>query len=283
VKTVRGTTAGVLAIVFVLTLCNSHAQTTPAAQQQETLAQFFERTIKSSQSTPTDEKTLDRVERRAAGASAEEISDALPLIIAAVQSDDEMAVRCAGISLIAISVRQDSGALLRPYVSELARLFDSPKDYLRRSSLLMLATLKPVPPPEAVVVLLSFVKRTDADTQFQAATISGLLANKPYNEAVLQTAEQFMSRPLESTTRVVVLNGVRHSLVKDVRIERIVLRDLSDPNPGVQRAAIGALDRMGPEALTSAQPALAILAKSEDKDLAAAARAALARIAPPPQ
>ena len=279
--TVHRVAACAIAAVLLAGVCHSTSQAV-ADEQQLTIREFFESIIRTPPTSP-QAKFLEGVERRMSGAPTEDISQGLPSIMAATRSDNDTTQRAAGVALIAIAIRQDSAALLRPYISDITELLDSEKDYMRRGSMAVLAMLRPSLPPEAVPPLLEYVNQTNREQRSQVAALSILLRAKPTDEAVVQATEKFLSRSLDSSTRFDALNAIHTSLVKDIRIERIVLRDLADPNPGVQRAAIGALDSMGPKALAKAQPALTILAKSEDKDLAAAAREALARIAPQAQ
>lgn len=279
--TVRRVVAGAITAVLLIGVCHSTPQAA-ADEQQSTIRDFFELIIRTPPTSPQS-KFLEGVERRMSGASTEEISEGLPSIMAATRSDNDTTQRAAGVALIAIAIRQDSAALLRPFISDITELFDSEKDYMRRGSMAVLAMMKPSLPPEAVPPLLEYVNQTNREQRSQVGALSMLLGAKPTDEAVVQATEKFMSRSLDTSTRVAALNAIRTSRVKDVRIERIVISELADPSPGVQRAAIGVLDRMGPEALSKAQPVLIMLMKSEDKDVAAAARAALARIAPQSQ
>ena len=76
-----------------------------------------------------------------------------------------------------------------------------------------------------------------------------------------------MRLPLSTETRTAALNALGSSrLEKNNRVIRLVVEALTDIDKHVKLAALQALDRIGPRAITLASEALARLAADENED-----------------
>jgi HEAT repeat protein len=257
------------------------SQTTAPSAQTPSLQEFFTSVLQSPSPLPTW-NDFQKVERPIPQARADDLLAALPIVVEALRNSNETIRRYAAAALVAISARPDSAQLLTRYIPEIGELLNAPEEYMQRGALIILAKLKPVHPPEIFPALFQFVKRTDRDPEVQVGALGILLYVRPEDPQVVHAVEEFTSRPLVRSTLVAALNSIKNSRAQDPRIAAVVIRSLDNPHPGVELAAIAALDRMGAEALTKAQPALTRLSKNENTDVAAAARNALARLGPQP-
>jgi hypothetical protein len=272
-----------LFLLFVIAAYSVLASSQATAPSTETpsLRDFFASMLRTSSVLPTWQE-FDRIERPIPLMSPDDLRSALPLVIEVLHSSNPTARRYSAAALLAISTRRDSADLLNGYIPEILALLNAQEDYMQRGALLILAMLKPAHPPQLFPPLYQFLKRTDRDPEIQVGALGLLLSLKPEDSQVVQAVEEFTSRALPSDIRVAALNAIRNSTAKDARIATVVISSLDDPHPGVELAAIAALDRMGPEAQTKAQPALARLSKGDSADVSAAARKALSRIGPQP-
>jgi HEAT repeat protein len=262
--------------VAALAYC-AHAQT-------PSLEGFF-RTLVDHPSPPPAYENLRQVTGRIEGLRPEEITKALPAIFAALAYQDETVSAYASSALYSISLRPDSAALLKSHIDAIGHsLSTSSRPETRAGEIIVLGTLKPTPPPEVVPIFLAFLKRTDTDAQAQGSgIIFELLQIAPDNPEVIAAVQEFLSRSLDSKSRIDALNAVGNPSVKDARILAMVTASLDDPDPGIRSTAIQALGRMGPQALQQAEPTLHRLAadKTQPADVVAAAKEALQRLHPP--
>lgn len=214
------------------------------------------------------------------GAGANEIGRLLPSIVAALANPDDAVKLDATIALSQISARPDSAALLTPFISDIAGLLKLPDRTLQHMGAFLLSSLKPSSPPEVVPPLLAFLKRTDCDTEEQADLIF-VLAHyiRDYPE-VGDAIERFLARPLEVKARIDALTGLVSSHISSGPILDEVILSLRDPNQEIRLAAIDTLTRLGPQALTRAEPDLQWIANRTDEspDVRESARRALTAI-----
>lgn len=93
---------------------------------------------------------------------------------------------------------------------------------------------------------------------------------------------EFLSRPLDTKSKVDVLNALGDPRVKDARIIAIVINSLDDPDPGIKVASIQALMGMGRSAWQQAEPALQRSANDpgQPANVVAEAKTALQKLHP---
>jgi HEAT repeat protein len=254
-----------------------------AHTQTPSLEEFF-RTLVDHPSPPPAYENLRQVTGRIEGLRPEEITKALPAIFAAMAHQDQAVKDNALTALYMIARRPDGAKLLKGRVDVIAHDFlATPNPNTRNGEMAILGLLRPSP-PEVVPVFLTFLKRTDTDAQAQqGGVIFELIQAAPNNPEVIAAIKEFLSRSLDSTNRVGVLNALGNPAIKDGRIITMVTTSLDDPDPGVRFTAIQALGGIGPQALKQAEPSLQRLAADRDQpaNVMAAAKEALQRIHPP--
>jgi HEAT repeat protein len=272
-------------VAFVAVLCILSAIQTPA----QTLQQFFQTLVDhyDPSSLPKYEN-LRRVELQIEGLRPEDITKALPAIFAAWAHPDDMVKGYAASAFYGIALRPDSAALLRSHVDTIGRYLTTPtvtRPETRATSIVILGSLNPTPPPEVVPIFLNFLKRTDAEAQAQGAGVIFYLAHiAPENPEVLAAIQEFLSRPtLNSKDKIDTFHALGTHGVKDARIISMMITSLDDPDEWVRFTAAQALTGIGPSALQQAEPALQRLANDakQPANVRDAAKQALLRLHPP--
>lgn len=115
-----------------------------------------------------------------------------------------MTVRAKAASLAtfsSVSRRSDSGMLLKDRITEMSTMFDSPNPRLQAIPPLIFSNMKRLP-SEGLLALVSFLRRTDRDQDAQGATIFALVRLAPDRPEVMAAIQEFLSRPLDSNSRV---------------------------------------------------------------------------------
>lgn len=272
---------GIISILLIISsmYMQAHAQT-------PSIHQFFQELVRTSPSTlPTYENVLKVVDQ-IPGTAPKEISNAMPDILAALAHQDDNVKSDALLALFAVGQRADSAALLRKHVDVIGHDLlnaTATKPETRAGEMAILGMLKPSPPPEVVPIFLTFLNRRDAEAQAQgSAVIFELVHIAPENPEVIAAVQEFLSRSLDSKSRVDVLNALGNPRVKDTRIITMMIGALDDPDQGVRFTATQALAGMGQSALQQAEPALQRLADDpkQPADVRAAARNALQKLHP---
>jgi len=191
-----------------------------------------------------------------------EITNALPAIMAAFAHRDDTVKAYACTALFAIGRRPDSAKLLNQYTDVLIQdVSDTSNPNIRAGEIVILGGLRPVPPPQVVPSFLAFLKRTDIGVQAQGSgVIFELVQIAPDDPEVITAIREFLSRPLDSTTRIGALNAVGNPKVKDAGLVAMVVASLDDADQGVRFTGIEVLGRMGRNALLRGEPELQRLA-----------------------
>ncbi len=266
-------TRSVKAVCLVLVMSVALSAQTPV-----TLKSFFQDLIRNFRTSGLpDSKTLLNVQEQVAGMSSGEVSEALPSIAAALNYPDESVQAYGASAIFAVSLRSDSAELLKPYISSVGGLFNSPSNRLQYLAALTLVGLKPSPPPEVLPPMLAYLNSTGPPPVRQVSALAALVRIAPEKPEVIDAVVKFMSRPLDTDTRIAVLNSIHTSRVTDLRVRDAVIATLADSHAGVKLSAIGVLIRMGPDAITQAEPLLQELAQrpSEFGEVRSAANKAL--------
>src|ERR1700730_11645363 len=209
-------------------------------QQANSLQQFFQTLVDHyDPSSPPKYENLRKVTGQIEALRPEEINRALPAIFAALGHQENTVQGYADSALYAIAQRPDSAALLRSHVDAIGHnILTSPNPDTRGAEIIILGALKPMPPPEVLPVFLSFLRRTDPDAQAQGTgVIFELVHIAPENPEVLAAVREFLSRSLESKSRIDVLNALGTSRVKDAHIISIMITSLDDSDEGVRFTA----------------------------------------------
>ncbi len=256
-----------------------------AQTRRPSVQEFFQTLVANynPSSLPKLEQVVN-ITDQIAGERPDDINKSLPAIFAAFGHQDDTVKAYAATALFEIARRPDSAALLRSHIGDIGHeLLTSPKPETRAGAMTILGMLQP-PPPEVVPIFLTFLRRTDPDSQAQAAgVIFQLVQVAPGNPEVIAAIQEFFSRPLDSSTKIGVLNALGNPGVRDVRLVSALIASLDDPDQGVRSTAIQALMRMNQDALRQAEPALQRLAADQKQpaEVTAAAKDALQKLHPP--
>lgn len=250
-----------LLLLVGVQVCHLCAQSHRDVRAAPTLREFFRELVENYRPSllPNHEDLL-KVTDQVAGARPEDISGALPAIFTALAHQDDDVKIYAASALFAISRRFDSADLLRGHINAIGRLLDVSDPRLQATPPLIFASLKPTPPPEVLPLLVAFLRRTDRDPQAQGGAVFTLVRLAPEKQEVVTAIQKFLSRPLDTGTRIGTLNALGTPRVKDARLINSVIASLDDSDQGVRVTAIRVLARIGHQALLSARPALQRLA-----------------------
>lgn len=247
---VRYAKVGLLVLGVALAF-KGHAQT---PVQSPSLEEFYRSLVAQGHGAPLE--LLMKVIKQIPGTGSEEIKKALPAIFAALAYEDELVKHNALTGLYEIARRPDGAALLRDHIGAMAEvLMTSPKSETQGGVVVILGSLTP-PPPEVIPVLLRFLRQTDRNPNAQGGAVFELVQIAPENPEVIVAVQEFLSRPLDSQTRIGALNALGNPHVKDARLIALLAASLDDPDEGVRSVAIQALTRIGRPALEQSEPAL---------------------------
>jgi HEAT repeat protein len=269
---------------LLVVIATTHAQT---AQRTPSIQEFYQTLLDHYEpSSPYNLPAVIKVTNQIAGARPEEINKALPAILAALAHQDKKLKDAASTALYMIAQRPDGATLLKSHIDAIGNeLLNSPIPETRTGAMIILGSLKPVPPREVVPIFLAFLKRTDPESEAQGSgAIFQLVRIAPEDPEVVAAVREFLSRPLESKTKRETLTSLGPS-VKDAQIISMVISSLDDPDVGVRANAAAALEQMGGQALQQAEPALQKLASDPNQptEVTTAAKRALQRLHPSPK
>ncbi len=229
-----------------------------------TLQMFFKSLVENHNRTalPSFDDLL-AVEDRVPAMRTEDITKALPTIMKALAHRDINVELYATSALISISRRQDSALLLKNYLRLIGQLSASPDPRLQASMGAIIFGLQPEPPPEAIPILVIFLRRTDRNVKSQAGAVSVLLHIAPEKPEVLAEIKSFVSRPMGNDDKIAILNALGNSGhdVKDHDLIQTVIHSLGDGDQGVRFTAIQVIARMGRPALSEGVVKLQEIAK----------------------
>lgn len=256
-----------------------------ADAQTPSIQQFFQALVRTSPSALPKYENVLKVVDQIPGTAPNEISNAMPDILAALTHQDDNVKSDALLALFAVAQRADSAALLRSHVDVIGHDLvnaTTTKPETRAGEIVILGMLKPSPPPEVVPIFLTFLKRTDAEAQAQGSgVISELIHIAPENPEVIAAVRDFLSRPLDSKSKRETLVALGNPRIKDGQIIAMVIASMDDPDEGVRITAIQAAG-MGQQAFQQAEPTLRRLANDpkQPANVVADARAALQKLHP---
>jgi hypothetical protein len=248
-------------------------------QASPPLEAFFERVLQNPSALPKFEELLEMSDGIAT-MRPDAISHSLPTILTALSHQDKEVKAYACSALFAIAGRSDGAKLLRSHINAIGQdLLTNPFQNIQAGEIGILGRIRP-PLPEGVVLLLSFLKQTDRFPNAQGGAIFELLHMAPEKPEVVTAIQEFLSRPLDSTTRIGILNALGNPVVKDPQIIAFVLAALDDPDPGVRSTAIQAAMRIGKPALQAGETILTRLAadSTQSAEIQNYAKQALAQL-----
>lgn len=270
-------------LICILLLMVPFSCTARTQDQQADLQGFFQRLVQSNGSPLPKYEDLLRVTEQIPNTPADKIAHALPVLMSALQNPNDMVKLYAASALSRVSDRADSGKLVSPYIQSIAALSDQQDARLQSTPPVIFLNLKPQPPPEVVPPLLTYLKRTDDAAKAQASAVFTLARIAPENPQVVDAIRGFLSRPLNTRTRIDTMNALGDTRVKDADIIDTVIKSLDDPDQGVRFTAAQTLRQMGKGAVLQAESALQRVALRADEaaEVKDAAKAALKTIGRP--
>lgn len=256
-------------------------------QPQPSFQTFF-RDLERPQASlakPAEDRCI-ALARQVATAPVDDVAAALPSMIAAVGLRDEEARGCAAVALLTAGQRADSPTLVGGHLGEIAALLNAADPELQRWAVLILggaATRDAEGGHRLTAPLLPFLTGADRDPQAQADAVFYLMRGGGQLAPDALQAVAALARRQSGVIRAQILEALGVPGLQDRNLRGIVVSSLGDPDADVQVAAIGALSRIGQEAVAEAEPALRRLAgqPAERLDVQLAASYALLRIGRP--
>jgi len=221
------------------------------------LQQLFQELVQqhSSGHPPTYDDVL-RVAHRAEETTPKDVTDAMPLIMAALQSPDIDLHTDAALVIWGVGSRVDALELLRGQYQALAQLLLSPDERLQMTPIFLFNELRPKAPPEVIPILLQFLGRPNRDAKAQAGAVGILVRIAPQDPQVIASIRAYLSKPQDTSSRINTLNALRGMKTSDDELIAAVITSLGDSDPGVRFTAVQVIPTMGPNALRQAEPAL---------------------------
>jgi hypothetical protein len=221
---------------------------TAAAQALPRVQDFYRQLITEPPSAQLPLLELSKVLDQIPTLGIQDAREAVTAVDAALRHDNINVRLAAAAAVPGIILRADSAELLKPYLGMIAGLLNDPDARLSGLALMGLAYQKPTPPPEVTALLLTFVQRTDRDTDLQARALWTLMKNSPDDPDVLVVAEHFASRPLDQPSRITLLDAIA-VVPRNDRLSAIAIASMKDPSPGVRERAVYAVTRLGRAAI----------------------------------
>lgn len=249
------------------------AATSCRAQSGTPLQRFFERLAATNGSPLPSHAELLGVTDQIASMPSESLAAALPAVITALSNPNDMVKLYAVSALLVVSRRTDGGKLLVPHLESITNLFDESDQRLQSAPALLFMNLLPSPPPQAVPLLVRFVRRTDREPLAQVRAIFTLIATAPSSNEVVACITDFLHRTRSVQTQVDVLNALGNPRVSDERLLDAISQALGSPDEQVRRTAIEVIGRIGPSAVRKSKNRLEAVAadNSETSNVRAAA------------
>ena len=205
---------------------------------------------------------------------SESLAASLPAIATALKNRNDVVKLYAVSALLVVSRRPDGGKLLVPHLESITRLFDEKDQRLQSTPALLFANLFPSPPPQAIPLLVGFVRRTDREPLAQVRAIFTLVGAAPNSNEVVACITDFLSRTHSVQTQVDALNALGNPHVSDDP------HSLASPDADVRRTTIEVIGRIGLAAVRKSKNRLQALVanSSEASDIRAAAERVLNEI-----
>lgn len=227
------TKAGACFALFFVALSALYLRNRAAtkAQSPSSLEEFFNTVLRNPSTLPKFDD-LHRVTAGIADARPQDIRRALPAISTALAQNNEQVKAPACTALFAIAGRSDGAELLKTRIGTIGEdLLTSPFENIQAGEVVILGRLRPTP-PKVVPLLLTFVKQADRNSNVQGGAIFELVQIAPENPEVIAAIEDYLSRQLDSSARIGVLNALGNPNVKDTQLIAMIGASMNDPTPG---------------------------------------------------
>jgi hypothetical protein len=173
--------------------------------------------------------------------------DVVPLIFAAIK-DDADGSKHAAMGLYAISKRPDSGDILKPYIANIAALFNNPDPAFKATAGMVLSQMQP-PAPEATDILLGFISGPTGTFGEKIDALAALtrLPNPP-KDKIDAVAIPLLKQPMAPSNLGSAIFASMYPGTSDALADAIAAH-LTDTDFLVKMRVIVAFRGLGPKAL----------------------------------
>jgi HEAT repeat protein len=256
-------------LIVTLTLLVAQAATSNAA------VEFLESLLKDPKKQPSFEEGMQVADTMRA-ASPASIDTGLPAIVESLRTERDAVKLWAASFLHAISLRPDSDKLLRPYVSDILSLLQSPDERLQRTAP---AVLPRIPSEYSRVrpVFSAFLSDDNRKPEVQAAVGCALTQMGPLTPESRKAFAAFLTRRMSSREKIAALESVACQPADDLEVAALVARSLNDDDADVRARAVYLIGRLGPKSIDASRGLLVQVANRDTER--ADIRALAARIA----
>lgn len=191
----------------------------------------------------------------------------LPLASESLQSP-RLRIQRIGLDLfMGIGLRQDSSALLYPYIDEIGALLLQPDAVTRRNAIFLLAQALPAPSAKALALLSAYMRAGNTDADEAGVIAADLLHYDSWRKdpagvheilAFVQTrkAAEIRSRALYAVGEIRIATSDALGFIDE---------SFKNPDPGVRRAAIEAVRNVGTEVRSRFAKTLQAIAHNPDE------------------
>jgi hypothetical protein len=231
------------------------------------LQELFEGLVRqyASGNPPSYEDALKVATRTRDSASPDEVTTALPQIMAAFQNRDIRVQQAAALVIWGIGMRPDGATLLRGQFQALAQLFRSPDEHMQMVPVYLVSELRSPPPSEVVPLLLEFLELPKRDTKAQTGAVGVLGRIAPHDPQVIAAIKVFVAKQREPEARILTLNALRGLQTNDEQLIAEVVDTLKDPDKAVRFVALQVIPTMGHSALLEAEPTMRKIVANPDE------------------
>jgi HEAT repeat protein len=174
--------------------------------------------------------------------------------------------------------RDDSAEAFKPAIPTLLTLVRDNNSQVRVNVFTALGYLRPDIPPEVLSVMRQFVRDPEARVRSWAAY--AIVRTYVPGSSDQKLLESLLSDP-QSPIRQTAVEAVGLAQSQDPDLIAKVRQRLSDPDSGVVREAIRAIDEIGPPAISAKDDLQKIVDANVDRELARAAAHAIQRVTSP--
>ncbi len=243
--------ARIAALLLVVHSRSLHGQTVLSVQD------FFEDILRNPPSSAIPFETLERTVRPLETASASEVAETLASIRMAARHKNPTVQTSAVLALMDIALaRPDSAMLLTEQLDVLEEMLNHQDARIAESALMMLSSLRPLPPAPVIPILLRFAERQDAQTTRQAMALTNALKvektavemKRPSQiQLIVPSVAQFSQRNLDRQSMIALLDGIGLVRGGDPRLTAIVVSAMQNTNASVRASSLYNLMRLGGE------------------------------------
>lgn len=234
------------------------------AQAPNYLKDYFDTLLNAKHMEPAageDLKIADRIEATPAAL----IAASLPTMKRVLEKGGPER-RAVMVPLFAISRRQDSFVLLKPYLPEILACLSDPEIGVARGANIVLMSFYPEPVDSVVPTLISYLNDKKVSEEIQSLLVGTLAAYAPIDPKVIDTITRFMQGKHSLQVRENALNGIANGLSDRHRYSPKLLQlivQAVERDPETRFTSVQALGRCGWKAYDIAMPVLSKIAHND--------------------